>query len=104
MLEAEITEHLGYQNYSPLGKNTGNSRNGKSHKSLKYDNSEIDIAVPRNRNGQFDPIVVKKYEKTIGPIKDKIISMYAKGMTIRDIQPHVSELYGINLSSILAEE
>ncbi len=79
MLEAELTEHLGYEKYSPHGKNTGNSHNGKSHKSLKNDNGEIDIAVPRDRNGQFDPILIKKYEKTIGPIEEKIISMSTKG-------------------------
>lgn len=101
MLEAELTEHLGYEKHSPLGKNTGNSRNGKSHKTLKNDNGEIDITVPRDRNGEFDPVIVKKYERTIGPIEDKIISMYAKGMTTRDIQSHVEELYGLQLSPTL---
>ena len=101
MLEAELTEHLGYERYSPVGKNTGNSRNGKSHKTLKNDNGEIDITVPRDRNGEFDPIIVKKYERTIGPIEDKIISMYAKGMTTRDIQSHVQEIYGLDVSATL---
>jgi transposase-like protein len=101
MLEAELTEHLGYEKHSPLGKNTGNSRNGKSHKRLKNDNGEIDITIPRDRNGEFDPIIVKKYEKTIGPIEDKIISMYSKGMTTRDIQTHITELYGIDISPTL---
>ena len=101
MLEAELTEHLGYEKHSPLGKNTGNSRNGWTHKSLKNDNGEIDITIPRDRNGEFDPVIVKKYEKTIGPIEDKIISMYAKGMTTRDIQTHITELYGIDISPTL---
>jgi transposase-like protein len=101
MLEAELTEHLGYEKHSPIGKNTGNSRNGKSHKTIKNDNGEIDIAVPRDRNSEFDPVIVKKYERTIGPIEDKIISMYAKGMTTRDIQSHVEELYGLELSPTL---
>lgn len=101
MLEAELTEHLGYEKHSPMGKNTGNNRNGKSHKTLKNDNGEIDITVPRDRNGEFDPVIVKKYERTIGPIEDKIISMYAKGMTTRDIQSHVEELYGLQLSPTL---
>lgn len=101
MLEAELTEHLGYEKYSPEGKNSGNSRNGKTYKTLKNDNGEIEIAVPRDRNGEFDPIIVKKYEKTIGPIEDKIISMYAKGMTTRDIQTHITELYGIDMSPTL---
>lgn len=101
MLEAELTEHLGYERYSSDGKNSGNSRNGKTHKTLKNDNGEIELTVPRDRNGEFDPVIVKKYEKTIGPIEDKIISMYAKGMTTRDIQTHVTELYGIDISPTL---
>ena len=101
MLESELTEHLGYDKYSPIGKNSGNSRNGKTHKTLKNDNGEIEITVPRDRNSKFDPVIVKKYEKTIGPIEDKIISMYAKGMTTRDIQTHVTELYGIDISPTL---
>lgn len=101
MLEAELSEHLGYEKYSPLGKNSGNSRNGKTHKTLRNDNGEIELTVPRDRNSQFDPIIVKKYEKTIGPIEDKIISMYAKGMTTRDIQAHITELYGIDISPTL---
>jgi len=101
MLESELTEHLGYEKHSPAGRNSGNSRNGKTHKTLKNDNGEIELTVPRDRNGQFDPIIVKKYEKTIGPIEDKIISMYAKGMTTRDIQTHITELYGIDISPTL---
>lgn len=101
MLESELTEQLGYEKYSPEGKNTGNSRNGKTHKTLKNDNGEIEITVPRDRNGEFDPIIVKKYERTIGPIEDKIISMYAKGMTVRDIQSHIQELYGLDVSATL---
>jgi transposase-like protein len=101
MLEAELTEHLGYPKHSPEGKNSGNSRNGKTSKTLKNDNGQIDIAVPRDRNGSFDPVLVKKYERTLGPIEDKIISMYAKGMTVRDIQAHIHELYGLDMSSTL---
>ena len=101
MLESELTEHLGYERYSPLGRNNGNSRNGKTRKTLKNDNGEIEITVPRDRNGEFDPIIIKKYERTIGPIEDKIISMYAKGMTTRDIQSHIQELYGLDISATL---
>lgn len=99
MLEAELTEHLGYEKHSVQGKNTGNSRNGSSRKTLKNDNGEIDLSVPRDRNGSFDPVIVKKYERTLGPIEDKIISMYAKGMTTRDIQAHVHEMYGLDVSA-----
>lgn len=101
MLEAELTEHLGYERYSPNGKNSGNSRNGKTHKTLKNDNGQIELTVPRDRESTFDPIIVKKYERTIGPIEEKIISMYAKGMTTRDIQTHLTELYGLDVSPTL---
>lgn len=101
MLESELSEHLGYERYSPKGRNSGNTRNGKTHKTLKNDNGQIEISVPRDRNGEFDPIIVKKYERTIGPIENKIISMYAKGMTTRDIQSHIQELYGLDVSATL---
>lgn len=101
MLESELTEHLGYEKYSTNGKNSGNSRNGKNTKTLKNDQGEIDIAVPRDRNGSFDPIVVKKYERTLGPIENKIISMYAKGMSTRDIQSHIQEIYGMDMNATL---
>jgi len=98
MLDAELSDELGYEKHSSNGKNTGNSRNGKSRKTLKNENGEIDISIPRDRNGSFDPVIVKKYERTLGPIEDKIISMYAKGMTTRDIQSHIEEIYGIEVS------
>jgi len=101
MLESELTEQLGYEKNSPNGNNSGNSRNGKTHKSLKNENGEVQITVPRDRNGEFDPVIVKKYERTIGPIEDKIISMYSKGMTVRDIQSHIQELYGLDASATL---
>lgn len=101
ILESELTEHLGYEKHSILGKNTGNSRNGKTSKTLRNDNGQIEISVPRDRNGLFDPMIIGKYEKTIGPIEDKIISMYAKGMTTRDIQTHITELYGLDISPTL---
>ena len=104
MLDAELTEHLGYEKYSPIGKNTGNSRNGKTYKTLKNENGEIELTVPRDRNGTFDPVIVKKYERTLGPIEDKIISMYAKGMTTRDIQSHVQEFYGLDISASLVSQ
>lgn len=101
MLDAELTEQLGYEKHSSIGKNTGNSRNGKTKKTLKNDNGEIELSVPRDRNGEFDPVVVKKYDRTLGPIEDKIISMYAKGMTTRDIQSHIDEIYGLQVSPTL---
>lgn len=101
MLEAELTEHLGYEKHSGAGDGNGNSRNGYTGKTLKNDQGEIELAVPRDRNGDFDPVVVKKYQRTLGPIEDKIISMYAKGMTTRDIQAHIEEIYGVEFSATM---
>jgi len=98
ILESELGDHLGYEKHSTKGNNSGNNRNGKTYKTIKTDQGEIDIKIPRDRQSSFDPVVVKKYEKTLGPIEDKIISMYAKGMTTRDIQSHVEELYGLEVS------
>jgi len=101
MLDAEMTEHLGYPKNSPLGNKSGNSRNGKYPKNVLSDNGPIPLEVPRDRNGEFEPIVVKKGESRLGELEDKIISMYAKGMTTRDIQTHVEEIYGANISPTL---
>ena len=98
MLEAELSDHLGYEKHSPEGRNNDNSRNGKTFKTIKTDEGQIELTIPRDRNSSFSPTVVKKYEKTLGPIEDKIISMYSKGMTTRDIQTHVEELYGLDVS------
>jgi len=98
MLETELSEHLGYEKHSIEGINTGNSRNGKSYKSIRTNEGKIELTIPRDRNSSFEPIVVQKYEKTLGPIEDKIISMYAKGMTTRDIQSHIEEIYGLDVS------
>jgi transposase-like protein len=98
ILESELSDHLGYEKHSPEGNNSGNNRNGKTYKTIKTDQGEIDIKIPRDRQSFFDPVVIKKYEKTLGPIEDKIISMYAKGMTTRDIQSHVEEIYGLEVS------
>ena len=87
-MDAEITHHLGYEKHSPSGKNTGNSRNGKSPKTIKSDSGEIPIVVPRDRNGSFEPRIVKKNQTRFDGFDEKIISMYARGMTTRDIQAH----------------
>jgi putative transposase len=99
MLEAEMTEHLGYEKHSFEGANSGNNRNGISNKFLKTDQGEIDISIPRDRKGKFEPIVVGKYQKTIGDLESKVISMYAKGMTTRDIESHIEDIYGLELSA-----
>ena len=94
-------EHLGYEKHSPEGHHSGNSRNGRAKKTLKSNYGEIELEVPRDRNSEFEPIAVKKRQRSISSFDDKIISMYAKGMTTRDIQPHVQELYGIEMSTAM---
>lgn len=98
ILESEMTEHLGYDKHSPEGNNTGNSRNGRTQKTVRTDEGEIDLSVPRDRNGEFEPIVVPKHQRTLGGLEDKIISMYAKGMSVRDIQAHFEDMYSVKLS------
>lgn len=96
MLQAELDEHLDYgYGEVPLSLNT---RNGSSKKTLKSSYGEIDIDVPRDRQSSFDPQAVRKYQKDISNIENQIISMYAKGMTTRDISAHIKEIYGFGLS------
>ena len=98
MLEGEMAEHLGYEKHSIDGDNTGNSRNGKTRKTIKTETDTITLSVPRDRNGEFEPVVVKKHQRNLGPIEDKIISLYARGMSTRDIQAHIEEIYGLEIS------
>lgn len=101
ILEAEIEEHLGYEKHSVAGNNTGNSRNGYSKKTLKTKMGETEIAVPRDRNGQFEPKIIRKYETTANELEDQIVAMYAKGMSTRDIEGHLKDIYGIEISASL---
>jgi putative transposase len=103
-MQAEITDHLGYPRNAPEGKNSGNSRNGSYKKKLKGDFGEMDVAVPRDRNGSFEPIIVPKGESRFKGFDDKIISMYARGMTTRDIQSHLEEIYGVEVSPTLISQ
>ncbi|HEX2866973.1 MAG TPA: IS256 family transposase [Ignavibacteriales bacterium] len=98
LLESEMTEHLGYEKHSAEGDNSGNSRNGKNRKSLRSSQGEIELEVPRDRNGEFTPIAVPRHQRTLGDLEDRIISMYAKGISTRDIRSHLEEIYGIRLS------
>jgi transposase-like protein len=99
MLEAEMTEHLGYEKYAVSGRGNGNSRNGHSEKTLKGNLGTARLAVPRDRNGEFEPLAVKKYETVESGVEEKIISMYAKGMTTRDINARMQDIYGVDISS-----
>jgi putative transposase len=98
MLKAELTEHLGYEPYEAKGRNSGNSRNGGYSKKVRTSDGEALIDVPRDRNGTFEPHLLKKYASNTNELEDKIIGMYAKGMSVRDIQDNLTELYGIDIS------
>ena len=97
-LSAEMSEHLGYEKHEVAGRGSGNSRNGTSEKTLKTDSGEMPIEVPRDRNGSFEPQLVKKHQTHFDGFDEKIISMYARGMTVREIQGHLQELYGVEVS------
>jgi putative transposase len=97
-MSAEMSQHLGYEKHSPEGKNKGNSRNGYSPKTIRTDNGEIEIQQPRDRDGEFEPQIIKKHQKSFNGFDDKIMSMYSLGMTTRDIQSHIKEIYGVEIS------
>jgi hypothetical protein len=97
-LGAELSEHLGYEKGDPDGRGTGNSRNGSSSKTLLTEDGEIKIAVPRDRAGSFEPQLVAKGQTRFDGFDDKILSLYARGMTVREIQGHLGELYGAEVS------
>jgi transposase-like protein len=98
LLKAEIDEHLGYPKHDPSGKNTGNSRNGFSKKTLKTNLGEVPLDVPRDRNATFDPIVVPKHDRMSSKIEHAIITMYSRGMTTRDIEATIKDIYGVEVS------
>ncbi len=98
-LEAEMDDSLGYSRYDYRNKNTDNSRNGHSRKNLKSSYGTIELDIPRDRKGEFDPQLIKKNQTTLSQdIEEKILSMYAKGMTTRDIDSHIQEIYGLEIS------
>lgn len=98
-LDAELEEELGYSRYDYKNKDTDNSRNGHSSKTLKTSFGEVDIDVPRDRKGEFDPVILKKNQTSISQdVEEKILSMYAKGMTTSDIETHIRDIYGLQIS------
>jgi putative transposase len=97
-LEGEMTHHLGYEPHAPEGKNTGNSRNGKTTKTVIGESGEMEIVVPRDRNGEFEPKLIEKRQRCLPGFDDKVIALYARGMTTREIQGHLHELYGVEVS------
>jgi putative transposase len=103
-MSAELTNDLGYEKSDPVGHNSGNSRNGSTPKTLKGDFGEMVIETPRDRNGSFEPQIVKKHQTRFDGFDDKILSMYARGMTTREIQGHLTEMYGVDVSPTLISE
>ncbi len=98
-LDAELDDELGYSRYDYKNKGTDNSRNGHSSKTLRTSFGDVDVAVPRDRKGEFEPQLLKKNQTSISQdIEEKILSMYAKGMTTSDIESHIREIYGIEVS------
>ncbi|MBA3766367.1 MAG: IS256 family transposase [Acidobacteria bacterium] len=97
-LQGEMTHHLGYEKHSAAGQNSGNSRNGKSKKTIKGKRGQIEIDVPRDRESSFEPQLIKRGQTRFDGFDDKIISMYSRGMTCREIKAHLQEIYGVEVS------
>ena len=99
VLDQELDEELGYSKYDYRNKDTNNSRNGHSQKTLHTSYGDMDVAIPRDRNGKYEPQLIKKYQNTVTQdMEEKILSMYAKGMTTSDIESHMKELYDMDIS------
>jgi putative transposase len=103
-LNAELTHHLGYEKHDPAGHNSGNSRNGASSKTVKGEFGEIVVETPRDRNGTFEPQILGKHQTRFEGFDDRILSMYARGMTTREIQGHLREMYGVEVSPTLISD
>jgi transposase-like protein len=97
-LEAEMTEHLGYEKHDPAGRGSGNSRNGTSPKTVLTDVGAVTVAVPRDRNGGFEPQLVPKNARRLAGFNERILSLYARGMSVRDIRSHLAQIYGVEVS------
>jgi len=100
-MQAEMTEHLGYEKHDQAGNNSGNSRNGATTKTLKGDFGEVPLETPRDRNGTFEPKIIAKGQTRFTGFDDKIVSMYARGMSTREITGHLEEIYGVEVSPTL---
>ena len=100
-LQAELTDHLGHGKNQLVANETGNTRNGRSKKTLKGDFGELPIEIPRDRAGTFEPQIITKHQTRWSGFDDKILSLYARGMTVREIQSHLQEMYGAEVSPTL---
>ena len=103
-LHAEMDAHLGYVKHDPKGHKSGNSRNGKGKKTIVVDSDQVDIAPPRDRNGTFEPMLIPKRQKYFAGFDDKILAMYARGMSVRDIQGCLLEMYQVDVSEGLISQ
>lgn len=99
MLDAELTAQLGYEKYEAKGRNSGNSRNGKYKRKVRSSSGEVEVAVPRDRQGDYTPKLLHKYETSSNELEDKIITLYAKGLTVRDVHDSLQEMYGVDVSA-----
>ena len=97
-LEEEMAEHLGYDKHDPVGRNRGNSRNGKRAKTVLTDSGEVAIEVPRDRDGSFEPVIVAKRQRRLSSIDEIVLSLYARGLTTGDIAAHFAEIYDAQVS------
>lgn len=98
MLQEELAEHLGYEKHAPEGYDGGNSRNGTSPKTVLTDTGAVQLDIPRDRDGTFEPQLVKKGQRRLKGFDDKVISLYARGLTVREVQGHLEEIYGVEVS------
>ncbi|AGL00011.1 transposase [Desulfoscipio gibsoniae DSM 7213] len=99
-----MDHHLGYKKHSVEGNNSGNSRNGYSQKTIQTRLGKTELKIPRDRNAEFEPQIIKKYETTSNQLEDQIIAMYAKGMSTRDIEAHMLDIYGIDVSPTMVSK
>ena len=100
-LEAELANHLGYEPHEQKGHGTGNNRNGKGNKTIQSESGAIDIDVPRDRNATFEPQLIKKRQRRLEGFDDKVLALYSRGLSTRDIQGQIEELYGVEVSPTL---
>ncbi len=99
MLEAELTAQLGYEPDAASGRNSGNSRNGKRTRNRRTSTGDMTILVPRDRTGEFQPVLLENYQTSTNELEEKIIALSAKGVSTRDIQQNLEELYGVEVSA-----
>src|SRR4029434_3282076 len=100
-MAAELTEHVGYEKHDPAGNNSGNSRNGTSAKTMKSSFGRLPLDVPRHRNGTFEPQIIEKHQTRFTGFDENIISLYARGLSTREIQQHLEEIYHVEVSPAL---